>query len=143
MKLSVKWLAGLAILVFSVVAYAGLSTSSDVSAAADGFVYVTNSKSTLTTEASPPTGRKYSASVYSTYANTGTRNIEDEYDWMIVTVTDADLNVTSVVSDNGPTDFSTSYGGNTSNIHQVETFIRLFQMAGMAPTHLRSSWLMV
>ena len=66
MKLSVKWLAGLAILVFSVVAYAGLSTSSDVSAAADGFVYVTNSKSTLTTEASPPTGRKYSASVYST-----------------------------------------------------------------------------
>ena len=114
MKLSVKWLAGLAILVFSVVAYAGLSTSSEVSAQNDGFVYVTNSKSTLTTEASPPTGRKYSASVYSTYANTGTRNIEDEYDWMIVTVTDADLNVTSVVSDNGPTNFATSYGLNTS-----------------------------
>ena len=102
MKLSVKWLAGLAILVFSVVAYAGLSTSTGVSAAADGGVYVTNESSTLTTESSPPTGRKYSANVYSTYANTGVRNIGANYDWMIVTVTDSDLNTTSTVSDNGP-----------------------------------------
>ena len=92
----------MAILVFSVVAYAGLSTSTGVSAAADGNVYVTNESSTLTTESSPPTGRKYSANVYSTYANTGVRNIGSNYDWMIVTVADADLNTTSTVSDNGP-----------------------------------------
>jgi hypothetical protein len=100
-KLSVKWLAGLAVIVLSVVAYVGLSTETHVSAQADGNVYVTNSKSTLTTEASPPTGRTYSAKVYSTYAETGVRNIEDEYDWMIVTVVDTDLNTTSTVSDDG------------------------------------------
>ena len=103
MKLSVKWLAGLAVVVLSVVAYVGLSTETHVSAQADGNVYVTNSKSLLTTEASPPssTSRKYSAKVYSTYAETATRNIEDEYDWMIVTVVDTDLNATTTISDDG------------------------------------------
>jgi hypothetical protein len=100
-KLSVKWLAGLAVIVLSVVAYVGLSTETHVSAQADGNVYVTNSKSLLTTEASPPSDRKYSAKVYSTYAETATRNIEDEYDWMIVTVVDTDLNTTTTVSDDG------------------------------------------
>ena len=101
MKLSVKWLAGLAVVVLSVVAYVGLSSETHVSAQADGNVYVTNSKSTLTTEASPPSGRTYSAKVYSTYAETATRNIEDEYDWMIVTVVDTDLNTTTTISDDG------------------------------------------
>lgn len=117
MKLSVKWLAGLAVMVLSVVAYVGLSTETHVSAQADGNVYVTNSKSLLTTEASPPssTSRKYSAKVYSTYAETGTRNIEDEYDWMIVTVVDTDLNTTTTISDDGdqamPPADKTHFGG--------------------------------
>ncbi|MBU87964.1 MAG: hypothetical protein CL722_03100, partial [Chloroflexi bacterium] len=101
MKLSVKWLAGLAVIVLSVVAYVGLSTETHVSAQADGNIYVTNSKSLLTTEASPPSTRKYAAKVYSTYAETATRNIEDEYDWMIVTVVDTDLNTTTTISDDG------------------------------------------
>jgi len=121
-KLSVKWLAGLAILVFSVVAYAGLSTSTGVSAAADGGVYVTNESSTLTTESSPPTGRKYSASVYSTYANTGVRNIGSNYDWMIVTVTDTDLNTTSTVSDNGPTASALDEITSSSGVRQAGGF---------------------
>ena len=122
MKLSVKWLAGLAILVFSVVAYAGLSTSTGVSAAADGGVYVTNESSTLTTESSPPTGRKYSANVYSTYANTGVRNIGANYDWMIVTVTDSDLNTTSTVSDNGPTASALDEITSSSGVRQAGGF---------------------
>jgi len=106
-KLSAKLLSGLALVALVAVAVIGLSQSA--SAAADGKVYVTNVASTLTNEASPPTGRTKASTVYGTYASavtTGTsaRDIVASSNKFIVTVIDSDLNTsTTVTSGEAPT----------------------------------------
>ncbi|MDA0597438.1 MAG: hypothetical protein O2974_10630, partial [Chloroflexi bacterium] len=105
MKLSVKLLSGLTLIALVTVAIVSMSHSA--SAAADGKVYVTNNASKLTTEASPPTGRKTATTVYGTYAShvssgTSARDIVTNSNVFIVTVVDSDLNTTEqVTSDNG------------------------------------------
>jgi hypothetical protein len=100
-KLSVKLLSGLTLIALVAVAVVGLSHSA--SAAADGKVYITNVASTLTTEASPPTGRTNASTVYGTYASavtsgTSARDIVTSSDTFIVSVVDSDLNTTTAVT---------------------------------------------
>jgi len=100
-KLSVKLLSGLVFLALVTVAVIGLSNSA--SAAVDGKVYVTNVASTLTNEASPPTGRKNASTVYGTYksdtvSGTTARDIVTDSDKFIVTIIDSDLNQTLTIS---------------------------------------------
>ena len=104
-KLSVKLLSGLTLIALVAVAVVGLSHSA--SAAADAKVYVTNKASGLTTEPSTAVaGRTSAATVYGTYASnttsgTSARDIVADSDTFIITVIDADLNVTSTVTSNG------------------------------------------
>ena len=104
-KLSVKLLSGLTLIALVAVAVVGLSHSA--SAAADAKVYVTNKASGLTTEPSTAVaGRTSAATVYGTYASnttsgTSARDIVADSDKFIITVIDADLNVTSTVTSNG------------------------------------------
>jgi len=113
-KLSVKLLSGLTLIALVAVAVVGLSHSA--SAAVDAKVYVTNKASGLTTEPSTAVvGRTSATTVYGTYKSnisTGTtaRDIVADSDTFIVTVIDADLNVTTTISSN-----SASGGYNVAN----------------------------
>lgn len=122
-KLSVKLLSGLSLLAIVAVAVVGLSHSA--SAAVDGKVYVTNVASDLTNEASPPAGRTNASTVYGTYASavtsgTSARDIVTDSDKFIVTIVDADLNVTAVTTANdaGGTGFTTSV--TSTNVANVQ-----------------------
>jgi hypothetical protein len=103
-KLSVKLLSGLTLIALVAVAVVGLSHSA--SAAVDAKVYVTNKASGLTTEPSTAVvGRTTATTVYGTYKSnisTGTtaRDIVADSDTFIVTVIDADLNVTTTITSN-------------------------------------------
>ncbi len=123
-KLSVKLLSGLTLIAFVAVAVVGLSHSA--SAAVDAKVYVTNKASTLTTEGSgKPSGRTTAATVYGTYASyasTGTtaRDIVANSDRFIVTVLDADLNVTSTItSDSTTSGYIVGRGSAATHVTQV------------------------
>jgi len=100
-KPSVKLLSGLAFVALVAVAVIGLSNSA--SAAVDGKVYITNVASTLTNEASPPSGRTNASTVYGTYKSdtitgSGARDIVADSNKFIVTVVDSDLNLTTSVT---------------------------------------------
>jgi len=123
-KLSVKLLSGLTLIAFVAVAVIGLSHSA--SAAVDAKVYVTNKASNLTTEgAGKPAGRTTATTVYGTYASyasTGTtaRDIVANSDRFIVTVLDADLNVTSTISSNSTTNgYKVGRGNAGTHVTQV------------------------
>jgi len=113
-KLSVKLLSGLTLIALVAVAVVGLSHSA--SAAVDGKVYITNKASNLTTEPGQtidPDGRLTASTVYGTYASSATtgtsaRDIVTDSDQLIVTIIDADENVTSVTTSTGYTLTSTS-----------------------------------
>ena len=104
MKLSVKLLSGLSLIALVAVAVIGLSNSA--SAAVDGKVYITNSASLLTTEPSTAVAGRTSATTvygtYNSYATTGTsaRDIVPNSDKFIVTIVDADLNTTTIITSN-------------------------------------------
>ena len=114
-KLSVKLLSGLTLIALVAVAVVGLSHSA--SAAVDAKVYVTNKASGLTTEPSTAVaGRTTATTVYGTYKSnisTGTtaRDIVANSDTFIVTVIDADLNVTTTITSD-----DTSGGYDTDNV---------------------------
>ena len=114
-KLSVKLLSGLTLIALVAVAVVGLSHSA--SAAVDAKVYVTNKASGLTTEPSTAVaGRTSATTVYGTYKSnisTGTtaRDIVADSDTFIVTVIDADLNVTTTITSD-----DTSGGYDTDNV---------------------------
>jgi len=103
-KLSVKLLSGLSLIALVAVAVIGLSNSA--SAAVDGKVYITNSASLLTTEPSTAVAGRTSATTvygtYNSYATTGTsaRDIVPNSDKFIVTIVDADLNTTTIITSN-------------------------------------------
>ena len=108
MKLSVKLLSGLSLIALVAVAVIGLSNSA--SAAVDGKVYITNSASLLTTEPSTAVAGRTSATTvygtYNSYATTGTsaRDIVPNSDKFIVTIVDADLNTTTIITSNETSD---------------------------------------
>ena len=110
-KLSVKLLSGLTLIALVAVAVVGLSHSA--SAAVDAKVYVTNKASGLTTEPSTAVaGRTSATTVYGTYKSnisTGTtaRDIVANSDTFIVTVIDADLNVTTTITSNDGSGYDT------------------------------------
>jgi len=86
-KLSVKWLAGLAVLVLAVMAVVG---STSATKAATGSVFVVNEWSTITNESPAPTGRVSRTTVFATIDD-GVRLIETNADFIRVVVKDADL----------------------------------------------------
>ena len=115
MKLSAKLLTGLAFVALIGIAVVGLSNNS-ASAAVDGKVYVTNVASKLTTEAGNPsdatnhmvpTARTTAATVYGTYPSfvtTGSnaRDIVTSSNYFVVTVLDADVNTSTIVTSDDP-----------------------------------------
>ncbi len=86
-KLSVKWLAGLAVLALAVVAVVG---STSTTKAVDGSIFVVNEWSQITNESPAPTGRTSRSQVYATIAD-GTRLVQTDADFIRVVVKDADL----------------------------------------------------
>jgi hypothetical protein len=99
-KLSVKFLAALAVIAVAVVAYAG--SQQIASAAVTGTVHLTNKWSTLTTESSAPSGRTFIGSGNTLYATmedmtadglTNQNTIVTNSDVLVATVIDADANV--------------------------------------------------
>ena len=122
MKLSAKLLTGLAFVALMGIAVVGLSNNS-ASAAVDGKVYVTNYAAALTTEAGnpdstanhkAPTKRTTATTVYGTYPSfvtTGTsaRDIVANSNIFVVTVLDADVNTTTIVTSDHGTANSSGY----------------------------------
>jgi hypothetical protein len=87
-KLSVKWLAGLAVLVLAVVAVVG---STSATKAATGSIFVANlGPAKITNESPAPTGFNTRGTVYATYADTG-RLIETDSDFIKVVILDDEL----------------------------------------------------
>jgi hypothetical protein len=84
-KLSVKWLAGLAAIALAVVAVVG-STSSTKAAA--GSIFVANEWSKLTNESPAPAGYTATGTVYATYDD-GVRLIQTDSDLIKIVVKDA------------------------------------------------------
>ena len=133
MKLSAKLLTGLAFVALIGIAVVGLSNNS-ASAAVDGKVYVTNYASALTTEAGnpdstanhkAPTKRTTATTVYGTYPSfvtTGTsaRDIVANSNIFVVTVLDADINTTTIVtSDNGGGGYDTDDAWSDADVLQL------------------------
>ena len=91
MKLSVKWLAGLAVLVLAVVAVVGSTSGTK---AATGSIFVVNEgPAKITNESPAPAGRTARGTVYATI-NDGARLIQANADLIRVVVKDSDLNLT-------------------------------------------------
>ena len=133
MKLSVKWLAGLAVLVLAVVAVVGSTSGTK---AATGSIFVVNEWSKVTNESPAPAGRTARGSVYATIDDgAGARIIETNADLIRVVVKDTDLNVTTnqVVTDSANITVTSGGDGDdtvTAGIGQSA----VIQLTGLAGT---------
>ena len=112
MKLSVKWLAGLAVLVLAVVAVVG---STSATKAATGTIFVVNEWSTITNESPAPTGRVSRGTVYATIDD-GARLIQTNADLIRVVVKDTDLNNTVVNTVTATGNITVTSGGDGNDM---------------------------
>jgi hypothetical protein len=94
-KLSVKWLAGLAALALAVVAVVG---STSATKAAAGSIFVANEWSKLTNESPAPTGYTATGTVYATYDD-GVRLIQTNSDIIKIVVKDAGADALTTATD--------------------------------------------
>ncbi len=109
-KLSVKWLAGLAVLVLAVVAVVG---STSATKAATGSIFVANEWSKITNESSPPEDYTTKSTVFGTYGESG-RITETDSDLIRVIVKDTGVTVPVATSASGTGEINVnSTGGNT------------------------------
>ncbi len=114
MKLSVKWLAGLAVLALAVVAVVG---STSATKAATGSIFVANEWSKVTNESPAPTGFTSRSTVFATYDNPGSRIIRTDSDFIRVIVEDSGINQATTTLADGTAEVlvAASFQGMTAN----------------------------
>jgi hypothetical protein len=107
-KLSVKWLAGLAVLVLAVVAVVG---SSSATKAATGSLFVANEWSLRSSESPAATGYTTASTIYGTTSEPTVRMIQTNADLIRVIVTDTGKDTLTGVTVSGASDIAVDDGG--------------------------------